>query len=63
MAKREKVDYSQVIREIEHHLQHGTGPHPYQSYCEAAEAHESGDAWRALRDIGEAMDRATKGQS
>lgn len=58
MANRaKKVDYAPVIQEIEHHLQNGTGTHPYQSYRAAAEAHESGDAWRALVDIGEAMDQ------
>lgn len=51
-------DYSEVIRIIEHHLQHGSSFHPYDSRKEAAWEMEDGDARRALVEIGEALDRA-----
>lgn len=53
-------DYSGVIQVIEHHLQYDSGSHPYESQEEAAREMESGDAWRALVEIGAAMDRAKR---
>lgn len=54
-------DYAEVISTIEHHLQHDRGVHPYESHEEAARASESGDAWRALIEIGAALDKAKRG--
>lgn len=53
-------DYSRVIQIIEHYLQHGTDTHPDENHEEAARSLESGDAQRALVEIGAAMDRAKR---
>jgi hypothetical protein len=53
-------DYSAVIDVIEHYLQFGSGSHPYENHEESARATTDGDAWRALVEIGEALDRAKK---
>lgn len=53
-------DYSEVIRVIEHHLQHGSSFHPYDSRKEAAIGMADKDAWRVLVEIGEALDRAER---
>lgn len=49
-------DYAEVIRVIEHHLQCRTPSWPYDSHQETAQALESGDAHRALVEIGAALD-------
>ena len=53
-------DYFNVISTIEHHLQHGTGSWPYESHEDTANHLEPGDAWRALVEIGAALDKAKR---
>lgn len=54
-------DYLDVIRTIEHYLQHSTGVHPYDSHEEAARSMEPGDCERVLWEIGAALDKAKRG--
>ena len=54
-------DYSEVISTVEHHLQCRSPHHPDPNHEESARGMESGDAWRALVEIGAALDRAKRG--
>lgn len=58
--RRGSPDYTNVIRTIEHYLQYGSGHHPHASHEEAAREMASGDAQRALQEIGAMLDQAKR---